>query len=159
MKELFVDTIANIIGKVVKLVGLLATFALVDWRLGLVLVIAVGCDYAISRARAYLDKKYELRQSYAQVFERSNSIKWQMRNDLHKLLSNHALPFIMQVLGAQQNFSLDIAREQSRGDIMLSTIRYVSEELSQLVMKIIVGYAVFAGTGSVGTMTMTVMVM
>jgi ABC-type multidrug transport system fused ATPase/permease subunit len=157
--KLFADTLAKILGKVVAFVGLFATFALVDLRLGLVLAAAVGCDYALSRIRAYINKKNEIRQSYSQISERSETIRWRMSQDLDRLISNHALPFILGVLGTHQKFSLDMAREQSRGEFSVGTLQFVSSEISELVMKIIVGYGVFAGTGSVGTMVMTVMAM
>lgn len=85
------------------------------------------------------------------------SIPWELRRNLTELSRNGAVSEILATFTRNIYEKQRLLRPYQKKQVIVGSVAFLADVFTTLVIKTVVGYTVFYGTGSVGMVTMAVM--
>ncbi len=146
--------VGDMLSLLIFLVGGYSLLSQVDWKIGVALLIG-GCGYYAFNLR---ERKLDVwRRFDTREIDRSlRNIKWIVESEYHKLVyvggSKLVLDTMQEYNSKNRTITLGYEKKKQGMEIASITLR----RLIEYSIKLIVGFAVFQATASVGTMAMTI---
>lgn len=150
------DFITDFFSQSIKIIGILTVFLMIDWRVFVVLIIATILDLFLQR---YI---YRLHEAQFLHFEYKNdyqvrAISGTFEEHLPQLVSSGGFNSQLTHLKKVNAHRLLLKKKYQKKTFFHNILGFILGHISEIFIKIIVGFSVFTSTTSLGTMTMTLL--
>ncbi len=152
IQEIISDSIRNIL-ILVWISGILIS---IDWKIFVILIFTTILMYFLERYQEFLREK-----QWVDVDYKFRYIIWeckhQIRSNFPQLISSGGFTSTLNRLHNTNEEQRKLKQQFQIKFLFFNIASFVIENISVILLKLIVGFSVFAGTTSLGTMTMTLL--
>lgn len=154
------DWVRSFIGDLISysfvIIWVLTVLALINaWTL-VVLWISTLIVFYIEKRRKAFEEKVNFNEHYDNQ-EKIWILTSEMWRNFSKLIMSWGFPIVMQAFSNTNKAIQKDAKSLQKRNLRLWLFSFIIENISELLIKLIIGWWVFIGTTSIGTMTLTLM--
>lgn len=146
----------DLISNIFVVIWVMTVLALINIWILLVLIIATVVQYFIEKIK----EKYNERQNFEDKYEYEEKI-WilseQMRKNMPYLMTSGWFDLVLSYLRKNNKAIRERIFLLEKKNMILSILWFITENISEICIKLIVWYSIFFSTTSIGTMTMTLL--
>ncbi|MDQ7022647.1 MAG: ABC transporter ATP-binding protein [Candidatus Gracilibacteria bacterium] len=152
IRELFGSFIKNIF----TIIGIVGVLIYINIWIIVILFIASIIIYYIEKIKEKINQKNEYENKY-QYQHKMRILKAQMRDKLTYLIGSGGFDMVYSFYGKYNQELREKINKNQKQNFILNIISFITENVSNIGVKIIVGFGIYFSTTSIGTMTMVLM--
>lgn len=140
----------------VSAIGFVASFF--DWKIFIVIFFASFVNYGINQFSEYYRRKHELSDRYELEWE-MRTIDYAVEESYHHIASNGATKMLFDRFFTLKRQQIASVVKGEKIDFITRIAEQASNGSATICVKLLVGFLIFAGTGSIGLMTLVTLYM
>lgn len=146
----------DFISNIITFVWILLVISLFNIYIFIVLIISSILIYYLQKYKEYYTLKNEISQNFEFEYK-LNRLKHEVGENLHLLSANSGFWLLLSSMKRNNQDSLDLVYKEQKRDTIVSILTFWVENGAELIFKVIIGYAIFIWTESVGFMSMALL--
>ncbi|MCP4523067.1 MAG: ABC transporter ATP-binding protein [Candidatus Gracilibacteria bacterium] len=156
IRSIITNQIGSFISNGITFVGILVVISLFNIYVFGILIISSVCIYFLNKYKEIYKLKHEVSESYEFEYK-LNRLKYEVSDNLHMLSANSGFPLLLDNVKENNQRNLALLYNLQKVNTKIGILSFGIENITEFVLKMVIGIAIFAGTESIGFMTMSLL--